>query len=80
MEKYCTAGQAADNNVIWHMRFACCITKATDTHSEYVILNAFPRRDWLRERALVIHYTYIASLVLSSKSDCVDEDEYGALL
>jgi len=26
---------------IRHMRFACCITKATDTHSEYVILVAF---------------------------------------
>jgi hypothetical protein len=23
---------------IWRMRFACWITKATDTHSEYVIL------------------------------------------
>ena len=23
---------------IWRMRIACCVTKATDTHSEYVIL------------------------------------------
>jgi len=23
---------------IWRMRIACCISKATDTHSEYVIL------------------------------------------
>ena len=33
-----SAGQATDENVIQRMRFACCITKATDTHSEYVIL------------------------------------------
>jgi len=27
---------------IWRMSVACCIPKATDTHSEYVILIAFP--------------------------------------
>ena len=42
MEKYCTAGQATDNNIIRHMRIAPWITKATDTHSEYVIIIAFP--------------------------------------
>jgi hypothetical protein len=26
---------------IWHMRIACLLAKATDTHSEYVILIAF---------------------------------------
>jgi hypothetical protein len=44
------------------MRFACWITKATDTHSEYIILVAFPRQQWLRERAsllrLYIHCFY----------------------
>ena len=39
---------------IWRMRFACWITKATDTHSEYVILIAFPHQQLLRERALVL--------------------------
>jgi hypothetical protein len=56
--KYCTARQATDDNIIRRMRFACWITKATDTHSEYVILIAFQRQQWLRER-----YTYIACLV-----------------
>jgi len=28
---------------IWRMRIACCIPKATNTHSEYVILRAFRR-------------------------------------
>ena len=27
---------------IWRMRFAYWVTKATNTHSEYVILIAFP--------------------------------------
>jgi hypothetical protein len=42
------------------MRFACWITKATDTHTEYVILIALPRQQWLRERATMLRYIYIA--------------------
>jgi hypothetical protein len=30
-----TAGQAADDNIIRRMRFACWVTKATDTRPEY---------------------------------------------
>ena len=41
MEKYCRAGQATDDNIIWRMRIACWITKAIDIHSEYVILIVF---------------------------------------
>jgi len=36
---------------IWRMRIACWIPKATDTHSEYVILIAFPLQQRLRELA-----------------------------
>ena len=36
----CSVGYAAD--MICHMCFACWITKATDRHSEYAILNGFP--------------------------------------
>jgi len=39
------------------MRFACWISKAADTHSEYEKLIAFPKQ---HERASVLHYTYIA--------------------
>jgi len=39
---------------ISRMRFACWITKATDTHSEYVVLNAFPWQQWLGERASIL--------------------------
>jgi len=31
------------------MRFACWMNKATDRHSEYVIIIAFPRPQWLDE-------------------------------
>jgi hypothetical protein len=63
VKKYATAGQATDGNKIRLMRFACWVTKATDTYSEYVMLTAFPRQQWLRESASILHYTYIASLV-----------------
>jgi len=49
---------------MWRMRIACWITKATDTHSEYVILIAFPLQRWLHERASMLRYTCIAFLVL----------------
>jgi hypothetical protein len=60
VEKYGTARQDTDDNIIRRMRFACWVTKATDTHSEYLILVAFPRQQWLRERASMLRYTYIA--------------------
>jgi hypothetical protein len=37
VEKYCRARQATDDNIIRCVRIACCISKAADTHSEYVI-------------------------------------------
>jgi len=42
------------------MRIAYRITKATDTHSEYVIFAAFPLQQWLHERPSMLRYTYIA--------------------
>ena len=39
------------------MRTACWITKATNTHSEYVIFIAFPRQKWLRESASMLRYS-----------------------
>jgi hypothetical protein len=48
---------------IWHLHIACWIPKATNTHSQYVIITDFPLQQWLRERAVVLRYTYIACLV-----------------
>jgi hypothetical protein len=53
------------------MRFACFINEATDTESKYVILIAFLQQQWLRERASVLRYMYIACLVYITKRWCV---------
>ena len=45
------------------MCIACWITKATNTHSEYVIFIVFPPQQWLHERALMLRNTYSACLV-----------------
>jgi hypothetical protein len=37
--------------------------KNTDTHSEYVMLIAFPRQQWFNEGATLLRCTYIACLV-----------------
>ena len=39
--------------------FACWITKATNAYTEYVILIAFTRQQWLREGISLLHYTYM---------------------
>ena len=44
VEGYGTARQVKDDNIIWPLRVACRITKATDAHSEYVIFIASPKR------------------------------------
>jgi hypothetical protein len=54
VEKCGAAGRATDGDIIRRMRTACWITKATDTHSEYVTYIAFPRQQWLRERASIL--------------------------
>ena len=47
----------------WRMSFACSMIKATDTHSEYVMLIAFPLQQWLRQCVSLLRYTYIACTV-----------------
>ena len=58
MEKYGTARQTTDDNVIRRMRFECWITKATDTHSEYLILFAVTLQEWLHESTSVLRYIF----------------------
>jgi hypothetical protein len=45
------------------MRIACWIPQSTNTHSEYVILIAFPLQQWLYESSVMLRYTNIACLV-----------------
>jgi len=40
---------------VWRVRISWWIPKATNTHSEYIILVAFPLRQWLYER----HHCYV---------------------
>ena len=46
------------------MRIACWIPKSTNTHSDYVILIAFPLQQWFRESASVLRYMNIACPVI----------------
>jgi len=62
--KKCRARQAKDDNIIWHMYFAWWITKATNTHSEYVILTPFPQQQWLYICAWLLCYMYINILLI----------------
>ena len=41
---------------IWRMGAVCWIPKTTDTHSEYVVLIAFPLQQWLHKRASVLRH------------------------
>jgi hypothetical protein len=46
------------------MCISCLVTKATNVHSEYVILIACPLQQWLYERYSLLRFTYIACLVV----------------
>jgi hypothetical protein len=54
MEKYFTARQATDDNIIMYMHTACWITKATYTHSKYVILIVLPQHEWLSKHTSML--------------------------
>ena len=51
------------HSIIWRTLFACRITKTKKTHSEYVILIAFLRQKWFRQRASLLRHTYFFCLV-----------------
>ena len=50
------------------MSLSCWISKATDRHSEHVILTAFPLQQWLRERSSMLRYTCIPYLIFPYSS------------
>jgi hypothetical protein len=51
------------------MHVSCLVTKASDTHSEYVILISFLWQQWLHEHASVLCFMYIACLVVLNITD-----------
>jgi len=51
------------DNIIQSMHFECWLSKATNTHSHYVIFTAFLLQQCLHESASMLRYTYIACIV-----------------
>ena len=49
---------------IWRTRIACWIPKATNTHSEYVIVITFLLQQWLHERTSMLRCMYTACLLM----------------
>jgi hypothetical protein len=54
MQQYGTARQATDDDIIRRMLFACWITMATETRSEYITVLLFPRKQCLCQSALFL--------------------------
>ena len=63
VEKYGRIRLPPDGNITRRMRFACWITNARNTNSEYIMPIAFPRQQWLREHAsmLRLYVNYLSS-------------------
>jgi hypothetical protein len=55
-----------DDSITRRMRCASWLTKSTDTNSGYVILIAFPRQKWLRERTSILHYSTLPAMLYVS--------------
>ena len=70
VENYGTARRTTEDNIIRCMRIACWINKATDTHSEYVLLIAFPRQQLLHQHASLLSYTYTLLVFYLFKCFC----------
>jgi hypothetical protein len=47
VKKFDKIGHATDNNITRPIRIGCWINKATETHSKYLTLIAFPQQQWL---------------------------------
>jgi len=65
VDKYCRVRQQI---TIWRMPLANRINRATNTHSDYATLTVFPFQQWLHERASLLPYTHISSLIKYQKT------------
>jgi len=68
-----TVQRARPQMAIRRRRTACWITKDIDTHSEYVILIAFPLQQCLQERASVLrlHVHCLSCYISSPTANCL---------
>jgi hypothetical protein len=58
-KKYCTAGQATDDNIA----YAHCMMDNKGYKYTLTISNTFPQQKWLHDRASLLRYTYTVCLV-----------------
>ena len=61
--KHGRAVEATEDNIKRRTRISCWLTKATDTHSEYVTGIAFPRQQLLCKLTRWLRYTYVSYLI-----------------
>jgi hypothetical protein len=65
--------QGRPQMTVWRMSIEFWKTMTRDTHSEYILIIAFPLQKSLRNRASMLRYTYIACLVYcTSKCNSFD--------
>jgi len=57
-----TVGPDGSHMTLWRIRISWWIRMSTNTHLDYVILIAFPPKQWLHERTSLLHYTCLACL------------------
>ena len=62
--------------MMWCMLFACWITKATNTLSEYAILISFPQKTMLHECASMLCYMCAACLILKGHAAYCNLKDY----
>ena len=67
MEKFRRAGQATDDNT-WHAH--CTLDTKGYKHTLAICNTAYPRQQWLRERASVLRFYVIAVLFSCFIADC----------
>jgi hypothetical protein len=63
-EKYGITGQATDDIIIWHMRFACWLNKSTDRLRIYNTYFAFHGNLGYVKAPQYYIYIYTASLIV----------------
>ena len=74
VETYCTAD--SQQITIRRMRIACCLPKATNTQSGYVIHIVSPLQQWLNERVSMLRYdllTFKVNIITSDTATCSDQ-------
>jgi hypothetical protein len=54
VEEFSRGRQVICDSVKQRIRFACWLSNAADTHSEYVILMAVARKQWLSESEIIL--------------------------